>query len=112
MAQQNLDPGKVIYFTRPPVEFGKSHNPLKRIKSLLHCIYFWQCRASNNSDNGAIQEACALYKNMGGQLRKPFRLGLFVQATMQIANNYFIFILHEKHAGSGMSCSSFDVYLC
>lgn len=72
MAQQRPGPGKAISFTRPPVEFGECHNPLKRIKTLLHRIYFWQNTACNNSANGVIQIGCALYKNMRGKVLDTF----------------------------------------
>lgn len=52
-----------FFFTTPPVEFGKLHNPLKRIKSLLQFIYFWQHRVYNNCANAMVcMEICVFGK--------------------------------------------------
>lgn len=83
----------MISFTRPPVEFGKSHNPLKRIKSLLRCIYFWQHRACNNSANGVILIACALHKKNWRTFRKL--LDTFCCLAFKATKVLFNFIIKE-----------------
>ena len=86
MAQQSLDPGKVISFTRPPVEFGKSGNPLKRI-TVCCIVSIFGSGACNNSANGVIQIACALHKSMEGSLGSFLDTFIFYHARLNYEGN-------------------------